>query len=358
MRSSFVTALLCLIATTCAAPAPGKDSDCDKTVKPGQSIQKAIDNAKKGDKIVVEAGEYYEQLTITTDGIQLIGKGAKLFPPKNYTKNFCTGLSRSFADGSETDAGICIHGKGFVLAPYDPKLPEHLKISKVGDYIKNVVVTGFNITGFNGENIALIGGKDVKISKNNLVDGTQYGFLTVGSIDTNAENNVITSSTLSIIAMCMDDKSGATFKNNHISNYYIALCGQTPGGELKKNTVKNCCIGPFIDPGIKGMKIIENTITGRNPYCLAKDGAGMVILGASNTIVERNTFESIQNNKTGVGIFISDDPVSGAKASGNVFKKNLFKFNDLDIFNNATTTDNVFRNNECASSVPDGLCNN
>jgi hypothetical protein len=141
MRSQLITSLLLLAAPVFSSPTPGKDSDCDATVKSGQSIQKAIDNAKSGAKIVVEAGEYHEQLTITKNGIKLISKGAVLLPPKDgYKKNFCTGLTKTFdpplGDGKDADAGICIYGPGFELAPYVREL-QHSKIGKTGDYIRD-----------------------------------------------------------------------------------------------------------------------------------------------------------------------------------------------------------------------------
>lgn len=359
MRSQLVAALLMLATPIFAVPT--KDSDCDTIVRPHESIQKAIDKAKRGDKIVVEAGVYYEQLTITKDGIHLIGKNAVLKPPKNgLTTNFCTGLTKSFPPTeTDTNAGICIYGKGFVLDTYNRTL-QHRKIFRVGEYIKDVVVTGFNITGFSGENIALIGGKDVKISKNYLIDAIQYGFLTVGSEGTMAEKNVITSNfpVVPFIGMCMDDKSDAKFKDNDISNYYIALCGQTPGGEMCKNAVKNCCYGAFIDPGVKGMKVVENTISGRNPGCMPKDGTGLVVFGASDTVVVRNTIENIRNNGTGVGIFVGDDEATGAKAMGNVFRKNRLRDNDLDIIPLASANDSVFKQNVCEGALTPGFCNN
>jgi nitrous oxidase accessory protein NosD len=363
MRFQTIAALLMLAPPAFAAPAPTKDSDCDITVKPTESIQKAINKAKRGDKIIVEAGVYYEQLTITKDGIHLIGKNAVLKPPQNgYTKNFCTGLTRNFPpDETDTDAGICIYGDGFDLAPYPyNRTLQHRKVSKVGDYVKDVVVTGFNVTGFSGENVAIIGGKNVKISKNYLIDAIQYGFLTVGSKGTVAERNVITSNFpfVPFIGMCMDDKSDAMFKDNDISNYYIALCGQTPGGEMRKNTVTNCCYGPFIDPGVKGMKVIENTISGRNPGCMPADGTGLIVLGAINTIVERNTIENIRNNGTGLGIYVGDDEATGTKATGNEFKKNRLRNNDLDIIPAASANDSVFKNNVCEGTLTPGFCNN
>lgn len=140
----------------------------------------------------------------------------------------------------------------------------------------------------------------------------------------------------------------------------IAFCTQTQGGVVKQNTAKNCCIGPFVDPGIAGAKIIGNTISGRNVLCPSFFGAGIVVQGARDSLIEQNIFEYIQNNKTGVGIFVNDDPATGAKAQNNVFKKNTLRFNDLDIYDNTTRTDNNYRGNSCGSaapSIPSGLCN-
>ncbi|CAO2655758.1 Nn.00g045610.m01.CDS01 [Neocucurbitaria sp. VM-36] len=358
MRIQVFVALLPLVAPVFSSPTPGGGgSDCNKTVKPGQSIQKAINNARPGDKITVEAGTYAEQLTITKSDITLIGKNAVLVPPKTFTKNLCSGLNKDFA-GIDTEAGICIHGKNVQLAEFKQ---EHRKFISAGEYVKNVAVTGFKVKGFSGENIAVVAGKNVQVTKNKLIDGSQYGFLTVGSKNTLAEANTVESSTAAVlfIAMCMDDQSDARFKENDISGYIIALCTQTPGGEVKRNKVKNCCIGPFVDPGIQGAKVIGNTITNRNPACPSGEGspgAGIIVWGASNTIIEKNTIEYINNNQTGVGILISDDPVTGTKASGNVVKKNSLKFNDVDIFNSATTTDNVFANNKCTTSAPGDYC--
>jgi nitrous oxidase accessory protein NosD len=356
MRFQIITAFFLLVVSVLSIPAPGQGSDCEKTVKPGHSIQSAIDSAKQGDKIIVEAGTYHEQITITKDGIQLIGKGAILLPPSTYKPNFCTGLSKSFEpENKDTDAGICIYGRGFELAPYSRAL-QHRKVSKTGTYIRDVVVSGFEIRNFTGENIALIGAHNARIRNNKLVDGAQYGFLTVGSKSTQAEKNIVTSSGLLFIAMCMDDEADAKFERNDISNYYIALCTQTPGGVVKQNTVRNCCYGPFVDPGIVGAQIIGNTISTRNAGCLPKDGSGIAVLGAVNTLVQGNTVEGFKFNDTALGILVIDDPVTKAGAKGNVFERNLLKANDLDIFNGAMATDNVFRGNKCEKSLPVELC--
>lgn len=356
MRSQLLAGLLLLAAPVFSSPTPGKKSDCEKTVKEGQSIQAAINKAKPGDTIYVEKGVYKEHLTVDKSDIKLIGKGAKLIPPSSYTPNYCSGLNVDFT-GTPTEAGICIQGKDIHLLDF---VKEHRKVDTVGQYIKNVVVSGFEVAGFSGENIAVVGGKNVKVTNNKLIDGAQYGFLTVGSKNTLAADNIVQSSTAAVyfIALCMDDHSDAKFKGNDISGYYIGLCTQTSGGIVKKNKVTNCCIGNFVDPGIVGAKIIGNTITHRNPACPTAPepnnaGAGIIIWGASNTIVEKNTIEYITNNMTGIGIFVNDDPETGAKATGNVIQYNYLEFNEYDIFNNASSTDNVIKDNTC-TLFPEG----
>lgn len=359
MRSQICTTFLLLAASVLSTPTPGgKDSNC-KTVKPGQKIQQAIDNARPGDKITVEPGTYSEQLTISKSDITLFGKqGAIITPPSTFTKNTCTGLNEDFT-GQETEAGICITGKDIVLDEFNQ---EHRKVLSVGQYVKNVVVSGFEVRGFSGENIAVVGGKDVKVTGNTLVDGPQYGFLSTGSKNTLAEGNTVKSSTFGFIAMCMDDQFDTKFKSNDISSYVIALCTQTSGAVVKKNTVKNCCIGPFVDPGIKDATVVENTITDRSPICDTFDGspaAGIIVNGARNTVVKNNLIQRINNNSTmGVGIFINDDAPTGLQATGTIVKQNSLEGNDFDIINNSTSTDNVLKNNNCLAekSAPGNYC--
>jgi hypothetical protein len=76
-------------------------------VKPGESIQAAVDAASPGDTVLVKAGEYYERVTIRTDGLTLRAQdGVTLEPPYS-------GYSDCYLPGH--DVGICI-----VPADFDP----------------------------------------------------------------------------------------------------------------------------------------------------------------------------------------------------------------------------------------------
>ena len=357
LHTLFLLLTIFLLSTpTLCTPSP-KKKDCYKTVKPNQSIQAALTAAKKGDTITVEAGTYTEYLTISKSDITLIGKpGAKLVSPSTPPSkpNPCTGLAE--VNGTKVDAGICIHGKNVVLDVYKPEL-QHRKFISVEQRVKNVVVSGLTIQGYQGINVAVVAGSNVRVKHNTLLDGGQYGFLSVGSKDTLAAHNAVKSSAgLLGIAMCMDDYTSAEFSNNDIAGYFIALCTQTARGVVKKNTVKQCCIGPFVDPGIVGARVIENTVRDRNPACPPGEksvGAGIVLLGARDTIVKRNVVEGIRSGGFGVGVFISDDAATGEKATGNVVQGNRLKDNDLDVLSVAAGA-NTVQGNTCGSGLPPG----
>ena len=76
MRSRQRTFAIALgvVAVTLGVVAPASASG--GVVRPGESIQAAIDAAAAGATVRVAAGEFRENLTITTDGITLRGAGS------------------------------------------------------------------------------------------------------------------------------------------------------------------------------------------------------------------------------------------------------------------------------------------
>jgi len=323
-------------------------------VQPGQSIQAAIDRAHPGDRIIVLAGTYAEQLTVDKNGIHLVGRGAVLIPPSSPVLNTCSGLA-----GEGTEAGICITGKDVVLDPFDIVQMEHRKFVSVGTRVKDASIDGFQVRGFSGENIAVVGARNTRVTGNSLAEGTRYGFLTVGSENTRAGFNTVTSAaTLRFIGICMDDLGGAVVTSNHVSGYEIALCVQTARAEVRNNDVSASCFGVFVDPGIVGAKIHRNHIGGTNPNCGPGKGTavGILLFGAVNTDVRGNHIEGQTVPGGAAGVAVVDVSASGPFASGNVVTHNVLHNNDLDLFVSSVGIGNVLKRNECATSDPHGLC--
>ncbi|KAI1627501.1 pectin lyase fold/virulence factor [Exophiala viscosa] len=324
-------------------------------VKADESIQAAIDTSYPGQLIIVEAGTYAEQLTINTHGLQLVGRGAVLVPPSTFMPNICSGLA-----GPDTEAGICITGQGVEVADF---VVEHRKVLSVGTPVKDVLVTGFEVKGFSGLDISVVGGQDVVVTGNLLYDGAQYGCLTVGSKNTHVDANTVASSTADVpfIGICMDDMSDVRVTNNHIDGYVIGLCVQTNDAYVFGNDVHNTCYGVFVDPGVTGAQILNNHFDSGNPVCLTIPGGdvGVLLSGPMNTVVRGNLVEGWTANGapngTSGGLAIIDDP-TGAIASGNMVTNNVLRNNDYDVYVQTTGTGNVVEGNQCSISVPAGLC--
>jgi hypothetical protein len=326
--------------------------DTTHTVKAGQSIQAAINDAQPGDHIVVEAGNYTEQVAITKDNIQLSAKqGVTILPPSVPTSNSCSGLA-----GPGSEAGICIAGADIVFGELE--MPGHRKVTSVGKYVENVKVEGFAVIGF-GLNIAILGAKDADVRKNTVSDGGWYGILTVGSISSLVTRNTIKTSGVFFIGICMDDKSDVHVTQNVISDYFIGLCVQTNGADVGHNKVSNCCYGAFVDPLVNGAKVTHNHIGPNNPQCPGQFGnysGGILIDGAINTDVSHNHISGFTGygnpDEIAYGIGIADE--TGAIATGNHVTYNTLYDNDLDILFFTSGTGNEIAHNNC--TTPANLC--
>lgn len=316
----------------------------------GQSIQAAIDAAQAGTTITVGPGSYAEQLTIMKDGISLVGDGAVLVPPAVAVQNTCTGVA-----GNQTGAGICIAGSGVQLAPF---VSEHEKVLSVAEPVRNVSISGFRIDDFDGGNIMVVGGDNVRVSGNSLYNG-HYGFLSDGSTNTVfTENTVVSEGSIRFIAICNDNPSGAQVTHNHAAGYITGLCIQTSGADVSFNDVTGSCIGAFVDPGIVGAQVTHNNIGATDPNCATASPAngGIFIYGAVNSTITSNVIHDQHAGGMAAGIILVDatDIDPGLIASGNRVSDNILLQNDFDIFVNTTGTGNVVLHNQC--STPATFC--
>ncbi|KAK5166872.1 uncharacterized protein LTR77_007601 [Saxophila tyrrhenica] len=344
------------------------DSNADRHrtihVKAGQKIQKAIDTASAGSEIVVHAGTYREQLLIKKDGISLSGKeGAVLAPPDSFVRNVCSGVA-----GPGTQAGICVAGSGIKM---DPFVTEHRKVVFVQRAVEGVSVSGFQVEGFSGANILVLGADHTRIAGNTLIDGPIYGLLSSGSRFTTMGENTISSSDPAapgIIASCMDNFEGAYGAGNDIRFYVIGLCIQTNGAVLRDNDVSYTCRAAYADPYVEGIRLTSNHFGPSYDACKAFASYGVTLAGTINALVEGNTIEQTRNNGPAAGVWVTDDPCTepslaclanpGATAvsKGNKVVGNKLFDNDLDLWNNSTGSGNVFKKNKCSTSIPKGLC--
>lgn len=253
-------------------------------------------------------------------------------------------------------------GSNVSLAPF---VVEHRKVLSVSEPVKDVSISGFQISGFSGFNMAVVGAQNARVTGNWLTDGGIYGFLTAGSTNTKLTNNTVVSTRkLGFIAICMDNMEGVHVSNNRISKYNVALCVQTPMADVQHNKVSDNCIGVYVDPGIEGAKVRYNYINATNPDCrelpteIAFGTYGIIIDGAIITEVCSNLIEGQTNNGLAAGLAIFDQTCSvpelslscsilrrKVEASGNMVVYNTLRHHDIELLIN-TTGSNVIAHNK------------
>ncbi|TKA68074.1 hypothetical protein B0A55_10957 [Friedmanniomyces simplex] len=96
---------------------------------------------------------------------------------------------------------------------------------------------------------------------------------------------------------------------NDVSGYVIGLCVQTNGADIRDNNVHGNCIGTFVDPRTRGARIKNNHVGPTNAICNAIPDIiqpdfmhGIVVDGATDTLVQGNVIEGQRSNGTATGI--------------------------------------------------------
>ena len=338
--------------TTGALATPAQAHGGPTIVRPGESIQAALDAARRGDRIVVRAGTYAEQLTVSTDGIDLVGLGAVIVPPATTTANTCTDLA-----GAGTEAGICVTGVGVELAEF---VAEHRKVLSVGEPVRNVSITGFDVRGASGPDIAIVGADRAVVSRNRLTDGAQYGVLAAGSRATRISHNVVSSTgPRAFIGICVDDVTPAHVVANDVSETDVGLCIQTSGTDVRDNTVHGTCIGIYVDPGISDARLRSNEIGPTGASCPADNAYGMygvILAGTVRAVVRDNRISGQHGDAAAIGLAVVDAGPSGPLATANRVTHNQLTDNDLDVLVDTTSTGNRVTRNRCTTSQPSAVC--
>jgi Right handed beta helix region len=352
-----VAAVLAATASLLALVAPASADHVD-VVRPGESIQAAVDAAEPGDKIFVKRGRYAENVVITTDGITLKSRGAKLVPPAEPAANAC-----SFEEPARD--GICAIGD--ITFPDDGP-------PTVNDPISDVKIKGFKVKGFPGTGIIFLGAEDPVVKHNRTKDNGEYGiarfFSTGGKIVGNAASG---SEEAGIYVGDSPDADVLIARNHAFDNGLFGFfLRDAANGRVVANHSYGNCVGAIVlntGPNIAGdWKFFGNRVYDNDKFCPANEeegtpafsGIGIAIANASNNKLYGNVIKD--NNPSGEvpfsgGVVVVDAGIPGANPpSGNVVKGNVILGNEPDIFWDGSGEGNVIAHNLCETSVPEGLC--
>jgi parallel beta-helix repeat protein len=335
-----------LLAGVGLAATPAMASADTSHVRPGQSIQEAIDDASPGTTINVDAGTYKENLSITKDGIRLFGHESHLVPPKSFSSNLCV-------DHGDMP-GICVVGK--------------IVGGNVVRTVNNVTVKGFEISKFPNEGIFAFGAKNFSATSNEFVNNGGYGVFSLRSIKVSYIGNRSLGNGDAGMYIGESPHADATVVGNtSTGNRQSGLFFRDSfGGTISDNDFRGNCAGILVldtgaGSGAGNVVIKNNDVRANNMFCPI-DGIGGIGIGlasAQDTTVRSNVVRNnLQQSGSPFGGGIVVVTAAPNPPTNNKIKNNTLSGNSPnDIFWDGSGTGNTFTGNSCSNpSNPPGLC--
>lgn len=332
-----------LAAATAAAPATAQSTQ-STMVRPGESIQQALDAAADHATVVVRPGTHVESLTITRP-VHLIGlPGAVLTAPAALPDNLCT----RDPDAPEGVApGICIAG---TVDDQDAESPA------VTDPVDDVTVAGFAVRGFGLAAVEMYGARRLTLDRITATDDAGGGVF------------VAKSSEVRLNRLSIHDTQGrgldlhdayrdvvvrdSTFVDNLGEGVFI---GNGTDALVSGNTISGNCVGiAAVDLGLPGagglshLIVRGNQVRHNNRYCAgdgegapSQSGTGIALVGAVDSLVTNNVV---------TGNVGSADPVSGVPAMFSL--GGIALLDATHVTGGAVPRDNLFQNNVALGNAP------
>jgi parallel beta-helix repeat protein len=322
----------------------------DVVVRPGESIQAALDAANPGDVIHIEAGTYRESVSINKPGIKIVGLGVVILENPGGAAN---GISVGSA------------GDDFALINFTVRGFERNGVFLVG-------VDGFFLSEIVAENDGRYGIFPVRSSKGVIERSSATGHNDTGiyvgqSTDVQIRHNQVFGNVNGIeIENSSDIKAIANDAYDNVAGFLVVLL---PGLQMKTsstillagNRVHDNNRANFAEPGT-----LESFVP---------SGSGMLVVGTDHTIVENNT---VSGNRF-VGIAVGSSLLLGAlaglppeafadiephpdgarilsnRATGNGQHSDIPFLPPADLLWDGSGTDNCWARNTFTTSVPDPL---
>jgi nitrous oxidase accessory protein NosD len=328
-------------------------------VTPGQSIQNAVNQAAPGAIILLAAGVYHQSVQIRTDGITLRGAGDTaggtiIEPPAHLPGTICNNVFGG--------TGIC------VLAA---KL--NTKTGKVITPVDNVTVSGLSVRGFPSNGIFGYGTSGLTVRNVTARNDGDYGISRFASTGTRFVSDAASGNAEAGFYVG-DSPDAATVVHNDRAwdNEFGILIRHARGVLVSDNVLRGNCQGIIlVDDGQQGgvgnSRIAHNSVSANNRFCprtsdvpVALHGGGILLLGATDTLVSHNSVYGNTGRKINSGGIrvVSAASVTGGSNPDNdhIVANSAHRNKPADLIWDGTGTGNAFSGNHCTKSVPAHLC--
>ncbi|AYL39930.1 hypothetical protein CNQ36_31180 (plasmid) [Streptomyces fungicidicus] len=348
---------LAYLATATAAvaaglgAAPSVHQPTVHRVQPGQSIQKAVDAAKKGDTVLLEPGTYKQSVDIRKSGVTLRGHSAArtvLVPAAKPGKSAC----------AKAGNGVCVTGTD--------KSP-----------LKDVTVRSLTVRGFAKNGLWATGTDRLKVRYVISEKNGQWGIAEERSVDSVLSHNMVRKNGDAglFVANTVDTEEGArdaertVIRHNRMADNRVGVTVRRLRNlDVDRNEATGNCTGVFVvgdesKPRGGHLSVTRNYVHDNNKYCAKTprlpylQGSGIVLTGVEQTLVARNRVEDNKGKSPLSGGIVLFKSLVGTPNERNDIRDNLVTGNSpADLANRDTAKNNTFGRNTCTLSEPAGMC--
>ena len=335
-------------------------------VHPGQSIQRAVNHAHRGDTVRLLPGTYRQNVTIRK-GISLVGSGAGRHGSRLVAGNVPTPSPCN--EGSSAN-GICVAGQ------FDQQ-------GNPGAPVRGVTIRNLSVHGFGAFGVVMFNANRVTVRGVAAIRNGAYGisgfilhrvrFIANLAVANGAPGFYIGDSPQAN-AVVTGNRSFRSGEGSGVEGIGF-LFRDSSWGRVWGNTARGNCAGMvFVDtsedpaPATHWMAW-DNTASHNNMACAAEQGGGapalsgigITLFGASDSTLWNNRTNN--NAPSGPSVFSGGIVVASSKVAGGadptndlVKRNHAHGNNPFDILYDGTGSGNQFVANDCDTSSPSSIC--
>ncbi|KJK57384.1 right-handed parallel beta-helix repeat-containing protein [Saccharothrix sp. ST-888] len=343
------------LVTGLPGPADASSSPATRVVRPGESIQKAVDAARPGDTVQILAGTYRESVLVTTSKLTLRGAGEStvISPPKTPATGATTGNACARAGH-----GLCVTGTA-----EHPVTEVRIEALTVAGSTKN----GINAFGTDRMTVRAVLAKDngqQGISQEQSTRAELRGNEARG----NGQAGIFVANVAEGKVPPVETRGTVIGENRLSDNRFGVVVRRVRGLSVQSNVISGNCGGVFVVgdegvPRVGALTVRENVVRANNKFCPATprldvvQGIGILLTGAEDTVVTGNRVEkNVGKSSMSGGVVLFHSYVGAPNSKITVTDNSLCGNGPADLADRDTGTGNSFARNECRVSESADKC--
>ncbi|WP_405020606.1 right-handed parallel beta-helix repeat-containing protein [Kitasatospora sp. NBC_00070] len=340
-----------LLAGLGAAP-PALAASPVHVVRPGESIQQAVDAARPGDVVQLLAGTYRESVEIGVPDLTLRGIGpATVIAPT-------TEPAGSGSPCATAGHGVCVTGTADRIVS--------------GVRIESLTVEGFRKNGLSASRTDRLSVHRLTVRDNGQqgigLERSTRSVITDNEARDNGQSGVFLANSVDEEGGALDTRGTVVSGNRLAGNRTGVVLRRTRELTVDHNSVTANCGGVFVvgDEGVPragSLTVRQNHVYENNKYCPPTprlgyiQGTGILLTGAEDTLVTGNRVEDNNGASEMSGGIVLFPSVVGVPNARITVRDNLALRNGpADLADRDHGAGHTFAGNTCRVSEPAGRC--